>query len=584
MAASARPRTVVAGISIERDVEMRTRDGVVLRSDIYRPAETTRALPVLLLRTPYSKAMPDDATYLHPGWYARHGFIVVAQDVRGRYASDGTFEPFVHEGPDGYDAIEWAAGLTDSNRRVGMYGASYPGSLQLQAAVEQPPSLGAIAPAVTAADLYRHWMYEGGALALSFVAWWASSLASVDAARNRRSDLLARLATPLTNPGPWFGSAAPIDLDPLPDAAPYYEEWLAHPSPDAYWDALGTDTRLDRISVPALHIAGWYDVFLAGGIEAWQKLSRLGAPGQQLLIGPWAHYPWGPVVGSRSFGRAAQGTGLVDDAQVRFFRRHLDPEGSVVKVAAEPIPDAPSRPADMPVRYFVLFEDAWRTAVEWPPSETSQVALYLHGNGAANGVGGDGRLEFSSPAPSEPDVYNYLPTFVVPAAGGHSCCLPSLVPMGSMDNGSVEGMAQVLVYTTDPLSEDLVLAGPVDVGLWVASDAVSADYTAKLCVVDDCCSWNIAEGIARVPPTPEREPLAEPRLVSVSLRHVSARVRAGQRIRLHVTSGTFPTWDTNPQTGASPERTAAEDGRAAMHVVFHDPDHPSCLMLTTLPG
>lgn len=566
-------RTIVAGVAIERDVEMTTRDGVVLRADVYRPAAAAAQMPVLLLRTPYGKQMPDDATYHHPAWYARQGFIVVVQDVRGRHRSEGVFEPFVNEGRDGYDAVEWAARLPGANGRVGMYGASYPGSLQLQAAVERPPSLGAIAPAVCAADLYSHWTYEGGALNLAFVAEWAAGLALVDHLRAGDVGLVRRLGPPNQDPGPWFSSDAPIRLDPLPDAAPYYVEWLQHTTRDAFWDALGTDTRLDRLAVPTLHIAGWFDVFLAGGIEAYQKLTALGAPDQRLLVGPWAHYPWGARVGEAQMGEVGQGTGLVDRAQVRFFRRHL--------VGGTGL-------GDPPVRYFVLFGGRWASAESWPPAGAVERSLPLLSEGSANGSGGDGRLveeaaisELATDVP--PDVYNYLPTLPVPALGGHSCCWEHLEPMGSREQGPVERLAQVLVYTSEPLSAPLTIAGPVRAELWVASDAISTDYTAKLCLVNECGSWNVAEGIVRVPPPADGRDLSEPHRVTVSLRSTAVRVEPGQRLRLQVSSGTFPTWSTNPQTGAPPEQTAPADGRAAMHAVFHDRERPSRLVLTIVP-
>jgi hypothetical protein len=175
-----------AGVDLERNVEMQTRDGVTLRSDIYRPLGDG-SWPVLLHRTPYGKDFVHDGHYLHPGWYVRHGFVVVVQDVRGRFGSDGVFVPYLNELEDGYDTVEWAAGLEGSNGRVGMYGASYPGMVQYLAAVETPPSLGAISPTVAAADLYSHWTYEGGALRLFVPHWTAALLMEIGAQRVPRT-------------------------------------------------------------------------------------------------------------------------------------------------------------------------------------------------------------------------------------------------------------------------------------------------------------------------------------------------------------------------------------------------------------
>ena len=562
----------VAGVSIERDAEMQTRDGTMLRADIYRPEESEDSLPILLLRTPYDKQMADDGTYQHPAWYARQGFVVVVQDVRGRGGSDGTFRPFVNEGRDGADAVEWAARLPGSNGRVGMYGASYAGFVQLKAAVERPPSLYAIAPAVTSADLHTHWTFEGGALNLAFVASWASNLAAVDAVRAGRVDLAKKLASINARPSNWLRSAAPIDLDPLRDAAPYFIEWLSHPTKDDFWEALSVDTQLDRIEIAALHSAGWFDVFLAGGTEAYSKLAALGRSNQHMILGPWMHYPWGNQASEARFGSVAQGTGFVDRMQVRFFGEHLAPERPDQHRLAEPQP---------PVRYFVIYADAWQTAEDWPPPEAREQCLYLDSGGSANGLGGDGRLRMDGPGEGPADLYNYLPALPVPALGGHSCCHPDLAPMGMADQTSVEQLAQVLVYTTDRLPETVTIAGLVRVELFVATDAVSADYVARLCVVDDYGSWNIAEGVTRLPPGSFRIP-GEPLAVTVSLRSVACRVDAGKRLRLDLTSGSFPTWDTNPQTGDPPESTPPAAGSAALHAVFHDTQHPSRIVMDVL--
>jgi putative CocE/NonD family hydrolase len=562
----------VAGVRIERDVPMTLSDGTALVADVYAPEAAGDPVPVLLFRTPYGKGMADDATYQAPAWYVRHGFIVVVQDVRGRGASGGRFVPFIHEADDSAEAIAWAAQLPGSNGRVGMFGASYPGMLQLLAATRRPPALGAIAPAVATADLHAHWMYEGGALNLAFTAWWAVSLASVEAARAGRTDLVERLAGPLLDPGAWFTSTAPAELPPLAEAAPWYREWLAHPERDAYWDDRDALRRLGEIEVPTLHIAGWFDIFLAGGIDAFRRLRAIGRAEQHLLVGAWMHYPWGHRAWQLRSAPAAQGTVTVDRAQVAFFRRHLADDRDT------------ERPA--PVRYWPVYGDAWREAADWPPPGAVERSLHLDSDGAANGVGGDGRL-IVEPAPvAHADLVSYLPSFAVPSIGGHSCCYPGRSPMGVADQAPVEEMAQVLVYTSAPLPAAMELAGDVRSELWVATDAPSADYVARLCVVDESGgSWNIAEGIQRVGVggTSTAGP-GGPFRVDVSLRSIAAHVAAGRRLRLHVTFGSAPQWSINPQTGASPEWTAPADGRAATHAVHHGPDHPSRLVITVAPG
>jgi putative CocE/NonD family hydrolase len=565
------PTTIIDGVTVERDVEMQTRDGAVLRSDVYRPA-TRGAHPILMLRTPYDKGYAHDATYLHPAWYARQGFIVVVQDVRGRYASEGEFVPFANEGEDGYDAVEWAAALEGSNGRVGMYGASYPGAVQFLAAVERPPHLCAIAPALAATDFYEHFMYEGGALNLAFVAHWCAVLAENMATRASRPELAERLREIISAPTEWLASRAPLELPPLGEIAPFYTDWLRHAQSDGYWEILSASSRLDRIAVPVLHISGWYDTFLENTLSSYRRLQATDAVSPQwLLIGPWAHYPLGIEAGERRFSGDAQGTVAIDRYQLSFFKRFLADES-----------DAFARPS---VRVFVLFGGQWSEGEDWPPPG-EEFILYLRSGGAANTLGGDGVLSDEAPEGDEQsDIFQYYPAFPVPAVGGHSCCDPSLLPMGCADQTSVEQMVEVLVYTSEPFAQPATFAGPVVAELFVATDAPSADYTAKLCLVDDEGAWNVAEGIRRLRPNDVAGARVDESTVrvTVSLRSVAFEIGAGQRLRLEVSGGTFPTYDRNPQTGAEPATARVEDLQGALHVVFHDAKHPSALRLRRLP-
>jgi uncharacterized protein len=561
--------TSAVGVELERDVSMQTRDGVKLKSDLYRPLGIEEC-PVLLLRTPYDKGWPQDGTYLHPAWYARQGFIVVVQDTRGRYASEGEFVPFVHEAEDGYDAVEWAAGLEGSNGSVGMYGASYAGGVQLLAAVEAPPHLGAIAPAVTSADARTAWIFEGGALNLEFAATWSATLAE-DLAMKRGDVAMARRVRDLIGAGAgWLDSAAAAELEPLAEAAPFYRDWIEHGDDDAFWQQRSAVDRLADVHVPALHIAGWYDIFLEGSLDAFRRLSAgPDADRQFLLVGPWHHYPWGDRAGERRFQGGA-GTPATSVAQVEFFNHFLRDEGAFDR---------------RPVRYYVMFGEGWKDAPSWPPPQASEVSYFLSSDGAANTAGGDGRLDPEAPDAAEPcDVYHYYPRYPVPAHGGHSCCDPELTAMGCRDQTAVEEMTEVLVYTSEPAMTDTVFAGAASVELFVATDAASADYTAKLCVVDHRGSWNVAQGIRRLS-TGELASLRDGDGVApvvVHLRSTAFRLAPGCRLRLDVSSGAFPAWDRNPQTGDPPATTPPEHAVGAMHAVFHEPGRASRLLLSAL--
>lgn len=556
----ARGWTASAGLDVDYDVEMATRDGTILRADVYRSTARGQPRPVLLVRTPYDKTHTHMATYLHPAWYARQGFIVVVQDVRGRFASEGSFDPFLNEGTDGFDAVEWAAALEGSNGRVGMYGASYVGAVQLLAAAKNPPHLRAIAPAVTNAD-FRSWMYEAGALNLGFAATWSLFLSHNGA--NRQGDAAeARRLVRLAGSSPdWLMHGPPSELaEILGPYTSFFKEWIGESAQDPIWDRLDDESDLTTTRIPTLHITGWYDIFLSGALGTYQASTRDDdTSSQHLVIGPWAHYPWGD-----QFGPDANGTRRVDMMQVDFFRRYL----------SDTVTDQPSS-----VDYYVLFE-GWRESDTWPPEPSRTARLFLRSQGSANTRWGDGRLDPTPPIGAELcDVYQYYPPAPVPAVGGNSCCDPGIVPMGCMNQSSVEQLPDVLVYTTEPVSYDMTVAGPIDLQLYVVTDAESADYFARLCVVNKEGSWNITEGIRRF----DAEELQESRAsdgvipVHITLRDTAVRIRKGERLRLQITSGSFPMFDINPQTGESSLTTPRWEGRGALHAVLHEPTYPSVL-------
>ena len=558
-------RLVGVGIAVEYDVEMVTRGGTVLRSDIYRDAESEGPQPVLLIRTPYDKTHPQIAVYLHPGWYVKAGFIVVVQDVRGRFASDGLFDPFVNERADGFDSVEWAATLEGSNGKVGMYGASYVGAVQFLAAAERPPHLHAIAPAITSAD-FHGWMYESGALNLGFVANWSLYFAWDGARRSGDTVEADRLASLSADAPNWLSLGSPMELaEILGPHASFMKDWLSEPNPGPYWSRLGSDDMLDGLDIPALHITGWFDIFLSGSLKAYERLrSDSASSDQRLVVGPWAHYPWGDLGGGANDSTGAGGTVRINELQVAFFRQHLLDEEAV---------------AAPPVSYYALF-DGWRYSEDWPPTPSRPHQLFLRSHGSANTRWGDGRLESTAPIEKEQcDLYEYYPPMPVSSSGGRSCCDPEKVPMGSVSQLSVEQMPNMLVYTTAPFASDTVIAGEIVLQLHCATDAESADYVARLCLVNEQGSWNVAEGIRRLSADDLQNARNADGVVSVMIpfHSTSVTVRKGQRLRLDITGGSFPAFDVNPQTGASPSTTPARAGSGASHAILHEPRYPSCL-------
>jgi putative CocE/NonD family hydrolase len=554
-----------ADVSVERDVECALPDGVVLRSDVYRPAAEV-SLPVLLMRLPYNKTTGGaNWGYAHPAWYASRGYVVAVQDVRGRFASDGDFYPFRHEAADGYESVEWAARLPGSNGKVGMYGFSYPGATQLLAATAQPPSLAAIAPGFTSSQFYEGWAYSGGAFSLASMTGWATFLA-VETARRRGDEAAHAGLLGALGAAPSLYWHLPLrDYLPLLDAhAPYFRDWLEHAGYDDYWRETAIDEDFSRVTVPGLHTGGWYDIFHAGTVANFRGIR---AARQKLLIGPWQHSPWRAISAG---ARRDAGANEVDDWHVRFFDEVLKGAGTGV--------------FDRAGRVFVLGED-WRDVDGWPPPEAVETGYYLHSGGRANSVYGDGSLSPEPPGDERADVYLYDPLMPSVSLGGHSCCVEAIAPMGPADQEPYEATKGVLVYTSDPLDRDLVLLGDAVVELYASSTARDTDFTARLCVVDrDDRSTNLKEGIVRAR---FRDSLASPSLLepgevyryTIALGPVGVRLEAGQRIRLDVSSADFPQWDRNLNTGGPLHEEPATAAVTATQAVFHDSLRPSRLIL-----
>jgi len=373
-------------------------DGVVLVSDHYYPSVALHGSggwPTLLMRQPYGRDIASTVVYAHPVWFARHGYHVVIQDVRGRGDSGGEFYPFRNEGRDGAETIAWLRTRPESSGRIGMYGFSYQGMTQLLAAAEQPEGLACIAPGMTAHDLYHGWFYHQGALRLASALGWGLQMLKADARRLKLREASDRLEQA------WANLAAQTGVLPFRDhpalhgegLPQYVLDWFDHAEPGEYWTSLDVSGKLDRIRVPALHISGWYDTYLKGSIDGFVALfdnagSALARKFQYLVAGPWVHIPWGDRAGTADFG--AQALLDTDALLLRWFNHWLKDSG---EFANEPR-----------IRHFVLGENRWREAETWP--EETNHTLYLHSAGRANSRKGDGILSAAKPAPDEPsDVF-----------------------------------------------------------------------------------------------------------------------------------------------------------------------------------
>jgi putative CocE/NonD family hydrolase len=556
------------------------RDGTLLYADVYRP-KGEGPWPVLLLRHPYDKTQAENISYAHPTWYARYGYMVVVQDVRGRWMSEGEWYPFRHEEEDGCDSIAWAAGLPGSNGRVGMYGFSYAGATQLLPAVYQPSALTTIMPALTGCDYYDGWTYRGGALHHAFTQSWATSLAPDTARRRQDYALEGSIAAALGNA--WANYYIPPQYYPFINQegiAPYYYDWLRHDTYDGYWKRWSLRLRYAQIGVPALHIAGWYDIFLEGTIENFTSLqnqagSQFARQNQKLVIGPWYHMPWHQQVGGFDYGEA--GRNCVDALQVLWSDKYLRGESN--QLDHEP-----------PVALFVMGENRWRFESTWPPQRAQVTCFFFHSGGRANSLNGDGRLGRENPDDELPDTFTYDPRLPVLSVGGHSCCVSTLTPMGAFDQRSQEYRNDVLVYTSEALAENITVIGRVEVTLYAASTAVDTDFTAKLVdVYPDGQAINIGEGILRAR---FRESLEQPAPIEpgrvyaykILVGSTAITFKAGHRIRVEISSSNFPTFDRNSNSGKPLAEAGPADWFVATQTVFHDGRYPSHISLPIVPG
>ncbi len=535
-------------------------DGVRLAADIYRPPQAAPA-PVLLMRQPYGRAIASTLVYAHPAWYAEQGYIVVIQDVRGTGDSGGQFRLFADDAADGAASVAWAAALPGSTGRVGMYGFSYQGTNQLLALAGGAPALAALCPAMIGWDIFADWAYEGGAFRLAGGLGWGAQMAALQARRAGDASAYAALlgaarAMPLTDPVP----ARPAVMAANRRFG-HYHDWLEHPAPGPFWDAIAPRAALAgrAVDVPMLHIGGWYDTMLEGTLAAYAAMAACSAAPQRLVIGPWTHQPWGRRVGAVDFGPDA--VGRIDRVQLAWFDRHL-------KGIAGPADDWPA------AQCFDLLARRWHGFPRFPPA--GERILYLAGDGLAASTQ-DSRLLDAPQAAVTLDRFVHDPWRPVPSCGGHNA-----QPGGMQDRAAVDDRFDVLTYTTPPLAAPITLAGPVAAELHLAADAPSHDVSAVLSVVTpEGRVFNLTQGHRRVDAAPHGAPPGGPQPATrVAMRATCATVPAGHALRLSLAGADFPALAVNSGTGAAAGAAALADQRVITFALQTGGETASRLFLT----
>ncbi|PRY39424.1 CocE/NonD family hydrolase [Umezawaea tangerina] len=568
------------------DVEVPTRDGTALATNVWCPSGEG-PFPALLLRTPYGK---DDAGLFGnpklPDVFALvgAGYAIVVQDVRGTSRSPGTFVPHLTDGDDGVDTIAWLRAQPWCDGNIGTWGGSYMGFVQWQTAVGGPAGLRAMAPVMTSADLYRApWYSPGGALSLDAVLSWGALAALGSLRGTPDAPEVALLREMLVRRRPLLDPLPVAERPVLRDALPWVGDVLDHPSRDGYWRDLASTERCAAITVPALSIGGWYDVFIGETVRAYAEMRRHGGSveareGQRLVIGPWAH-PDGADLGrfpDRSFGPAGgiEAAG-VTEAHLRFFDRWVR--------GRDDRPDDGKR-----VRLFVMGLDEWRDEDDWPLPDTRYTDYHLSSRAGANTAAGDGELGTAPPTADAHDTYLYDPRRPVPTLGGTVLATGPGEFAGPADQSPVEGRDDVLCFTTPVLRAAVEVTGHVRLVLHVSSSALDTDFTAKLVDVHpDGRAIILCEGVRRAryrdspaEPTPLRAGEVTELVVDVGV--TSNAFLPGHRIRLEVSSGNFPRYDRNTNTGGAVAHDGEADLVVAVNRVFHGPAHPSRLVLPVI--
>jgi uncharacterized protein len=547
------------------DVPVPMRDGVVLRADVIRPAGSQR-FPTLVYRTPYGKADAQRAytTFQHA---VSRGYAVVIQDVRGRYASAGDFRPYQDEGRDGYDTIEWAAAQPWSNGAVGTFGLSYPGAVQWLAAVENPPHLKAMVPAMTFSTP-QNFFYAWGVWDMSWIEWiWDNMAPDVRAKRNlpgpRTGDEAARAWKDV---GPAMQHALPLDsVDQLRDVAPYFYEWLRHPPDDPFWNFAELRGRYDRTQAAVLNLSGWYDDNYGpeGATTNYAGLMRARsgrASNVGLLLGPWVH-----GVDSTSRSRS----GIRDFGQ----RAGIDYDATVLDWMDRYVRGLDRAPAVAPVRYFVMGRNEWRGAETWPPAATA-TTYYLRRPDAPRHEG----LTAVAPPPRD------APSMFV--ADPNRPVVNQYAAAGPHDYRALADREDVLTFDSAPLEDDLEVTGPITARLHVSCACRDLDVWVHLLDVSpDGTAANVMSPGLNVQRASYRDlsrgrQLLEPgRIYAIDLDHlITSNVFArGHRVRVQISASFFPNFSRNLQTGELEQRSS--EGRRATIRIYHDRTHASRLTL-----
>ncbi len=535
-------------------------DGVALRCDIYTPIEKQdKSCPVILVRLPYGKDEKYTVMEEFGLEFSSYGYIVVVQDVRGRFASEGTFVPFVNERKDGYETIDWISKQSWRNGNIGMIGDSYYGYTTWAAAVENHPNLKCVVPSVTSMDIYGTWVYNSGALALQTMGLWAMLMDS-----QRYQDL-------------GTVNSDHLPLNTMTDVAnikgEIFKTWLQHPTRDSFWNDINLHDSYNKINIPALHIGGWYDVFLRSTIDDWVGVSKesiTAKKNQWLIIGPYDHEYTAWETGKIGTLDVGKNGNEYWNIIVNFFDFYLnDVENDFHKTPR--------------VNLFVMGKNRWRKESEWPLKNTAFQNFYFNSDGSANNHAGSLRKEPIFKECDTVDSYQYDP--MDPVRVSSKVDLWKFT-QGLPDRSEIHKRDDICVYETEPLLAKMEITGPIEGTLFASSTAKSTDFTVALVDVSpDGSAHLIQEGIIR---TDFRNgdieiSAIEPHKVYkyvVDLVATSYMLNKGHKIRVEVSSSNFNRYDRNLNN--NDRLGALSTSRIAEQKIYHSPKFPSHITLPVI--
>nr|WP_302053992.1 CocE/NonD family hydrolase [Sphingomonas tagetis] len=556
------------------------RDGIVLSSDLYVGDDATEPRPVVLVRTPYNRAMLAPRFDLRP--FVDRGYAVMFQDVRGTGQSQGVLTPLMNEADDGADTIAWLVAQSWCNGQVGTTGPSYMGGVQLQLAVRPVPGHETAFIQVPAANMFSIGMvHDGDVLALETAAPWALMMAATTMDRFP-PDVIARIRADMTSLE--VPSMALLEGDalvaflrghsprtlPVARHVPFWHDWLDNRENPSFFDPAETNSRLSAATRPLMHFAGWYDLFLRNALNSYAGITAHGATpearaGQRLIVGPWSH------VSNPRFRQFPDSD--VNDAAASAAWMDLHFRGE-------------ANPAfDHRVTLYVMGENRWRAEPDWPRRDAVPTRFYLDSHGNANGVDGDGVLSTDATGADRPaDRYRADPADPVISLGGHG------VSGGPVDQQPNAARRDILVYTTAPLGEDVEVTGNIRATIHAASSATDTDWFVKLIdVFPDGEAYNIVNGGARARYRVSRtEPVAltpgDVVAYDIDLHATSNVFKKGHRIRLEISSSDFPNADLNPNAFIDLSEATPNDYVVAEQAIFHDAARPSFVELPIIPA